>query len=174
MGHKRGYTLIELVLVIFLLLFIAMAVFSLTGIGSQSYSRLVQKQDVQSDLRVGLSYLDVRMKQHDVSGAVTVMNAPFANTAETARPVLRIQRSYADVVYNLWIYEYDGYLCELLTRPDADITAEMGSRIVAMDQVFFDHLTEDTLQVRMSRRSDSGVLTTQTRTFTLRSEGESS
>lgn len=170
MKHRQGYTLIELVLVLFLLVFIAMAVFSLIGIGSQTYARMVEKQEVQADLRVGLSYLDVRMKQHDVTGAVNVAESPFSNHSE-GKPALKIQRSFGDTVYILWIYEYDGYLCELLTRPDADIAADMGSRIVAMDQVFFDKLDDDTLQVRMSRSSDSGVLTTQIRTFTLRSEG---
>ena len=62
---RGGYTLIEMVLVMFLLVLVAAFVFSLTGAGSTAYLRLQEQQDLSADLRTGLSYIDVKIRSHD-------------------------------------------------------------------------------------------------------------
>ena len=52
MSRRRGYTLVELVLVMLLLTLVASAVFTLAGAGSQTYLRLADKRGSDASARL--------------------------------------------------------------------------------------------------------------------------
>ena len=168
MTPRKGYTLIELILVMFLLLFIALAVFSLTRVGSEAYLRLTSQQSLQSDLRIATSYLDVKLKQNDTAGAVMLARPPFADHEGES---LKIVRTIEGFPYELWIFHYDGYLYELLTEPDSLVTPDMGNRIVRADDFELVYEADDALRVMISRFDDQGRRYQRERIITLRTGG---
>lgn len=151
MRRRRGYTLIELVLVMFLLILIAFYVFTLTGTGSQTYLRLTAKQSLTADLRIGVSYLNVQIRKHDQQDALSIRPDPF-----DGRPALVISQELEQQTYLTWIYIYDGYLCELFVAENAAVTPEMASRIVPADELVLTPLAGDALRVGLVRRTDQG------------------
>lgn len=170
MNNRRGYTLIELLLVLFLLILIALSVFSLTGIGSRTYLRLAEKQTIAADLRIGISYFDVKLRQNDAAATISVLDPPYAEDTQNGK-VLLIERLIEDRLYDLWIYQYDGYLCEILLEPDALFLPEMGSRIVRIDQLEFEIVADDALRISLSRSDEQGRTRQNERVVTLRTGG---
>lgn len=77
MKGRGGYSLIELMLVMLLLIIVAVSVFLLTSAGSSAYARLSENAGASSDLRIALSYIDVRVKKIDGIGQVSICPAPF-------------------------------------------------------------------------------------------------
>jgi prepilin-type N-terminal cleavage/methylation domain-containing protein len=147
--RRRGYTLVELVLVLMLLVLVASVVFSLAGTGSRTYLRLTAKQSQAADLRTGLSYLDVQVRKHDAKGALSIRPDPFAG-----QPALVISQVFDGKTYLTWIYLRDGFLCELLVAEDAVVTSAMGSRIVQMDALKLDVLADGSLRADLSRQAE--------------------
>ncbi len=148
MKNRRGYTLIELVLVLMLLILVASMVFLLSATGSQTYLRLTAKQAQAADLRTGLSYLDVQIRQHDEQGALSITPGPFDSS-----PALAIKRIINDKTYTTWIYLRDGYLCELFVAEETVIMPDMGSRIVAMDGFAMEPLADGAIKITLSRQA---------------------
>ena len=169
---KKGYTLIELILVMFLLLFIALAVFSLTRVGSEAYLRLTTQQSLQSDLRIAASYLDVKLKQNDTAGAVMAASLSITDRDQDLQvEALKIVRTIEGLPYELWIFQYDGYLYELLKEPDSIAALNMSSRIVRADDLELVFDADDALRIMISRVDDQGIRYQRERTITLRAGG---
>ena len=125
---RRGYTLVELVLVMFLLIMVAFFVFAVTGAGSQTYLRLQDRQERISDLRTGLSYIDVKIRSHDRTGSLAVETEPIGGS-----PAVTIRQDIDGAFYTTWIFVYDGYLCELFISTDIPFDPALASRIVRVD-----------------------------------------
>lgn len=108
MRRRGGFSLIELVLVMLLLIFVAVSVFLLTGAGSAAYIRLSDNRRASSDLRIALSYIDVRIKKMDGTGQVTVCPAPFGQGQ-----ALLLSQHIESGDYETYLYVDGGRLKEL-------------------------------------------------------------
>lgn len=149
MKRRNGYTLIELVLVLMLLILVSAAVFTMACAGSRTYLRLAAKQAQSSDLRTGLSYLDVQIRKHDAQAALAIKPDPFSG-----QPALVIEQQIEGQDYLTWIYLHDGYLCELFVTKGIKLTPDMGSKIVPMDGLALKALSNDALQVTLTRQAE--------------------
>ena len=165
MKQKKGYTLVELVLVLALLVLIAIFVFVLTGSGSQAYLRLTASQNQSSDLRIGLSYINVKLRSHDGQGMVDLRPDPFGGS-----PALVLSRELEGETYLTWIYVREGYLCELFLAETTTPLPEMATRIVKADSLALIRRSDEALQVVLSRQ-DGEKIGQRSRTLTLRSIG---
>jgi len=135
MRRRGGYTLIELVLVMLLLTFVAVSVFLLTGVGSSAYARLSDGRSRASDLRIALSYMDVRVKKIDGIGRVDTVPAPFGGGQ-----ALRLTQRLEDTDYETYLYVDQGVLKELYIRKGEALTPDMASDLARADalQVHFE------------------------------------
>ena len=160
MRRREGYTLIELVLVMLLLTFVAVSVFLLTGIGSEAYARLSDGRSRASDLRIALSYMDVRIKKIDGIGRVDTVPAPFGGGQ-----ALRLTQSLEGAEYETYLYVDQGYLKELYIRKSEALTPAMASDLARADslQVHFetDRLLAVTLVLQESKATDRSRQQTQ-------------
>lgn len=163
---RRGYTLIEMVLVLFLLIIVSFFVFTLTGIGSSAYLRLTDWQNRTADLRIGLSYIDVKVRSHDAAGAIAIRPDPFSGN-----DALIISRRVADETYLTWIYVYDGSLFELFVREDAAVSPAMGSKIADVSSLSLSMPEPDRLHVTLISGS-ADTARSRSRTIRLNSKGE--
>lgn len=163
--NQRGYTLIEMVLVLFLLILVSFFVFTLTGIGSSAYLRLTDWQNRTADLRIGLSYIDVKVRSHDAAGAIAIRPDPFSGN-----DALVISRSVGEETYLTWIYVYDGSLFELFVRSDASVNPAMGSKITDASSFSVSTPAQDQLCVTLVCGSGE-TAQSRSRTIRLNSKG---
>ncbi len=147
MRRRRGFTLIELVVVMLLLVLVSAAVFIMAGTGSQTYLRLAARQTAAADLRTGLSYLDVQIRKHDTRQCLSLQPDPFAGQTS-----LVIEQNIEGTAYQTWIYVLDGYLCELFVAKDADVTPEMGSKIAPIDSLQLEMPSSDSIRIVLTRQ----------------------
>jgi prepilin-type N-terminal cleavage/methylation domain-containing protein len=162
--RKHGYTLIELVLVLFLLVLVAFFVFSVTGIGSQAFLRLNSWQERTTDLRIGLSYIDVKVHSYDQVNALTIGKSPFDST-----DALMMKKEIEGQTYITWIYVWDGYLTELFVSEGTELTPQMGSRIARAESLVLQKPEASVLRVTLTCVSrDTRV--SRSRNLVLRSE----
>lgn len=166
MRRRSGYTLIELVLVLMLLVLVASMVFTLAGTGSQSYLRLMAKQSQSADLRTALSYLDVQLRKHDSIDTLAIRPDPFSG-----EPALLISQDAGSQTFLTWIYLLDGYLYELTVAEGTKVTSDMGSRIVPIDDLDLEPLEHGAIRVTLTRQSPGQAIIRGSRTVALRAGG---
>jgi prepilin-type N-terminal cleavage/methylation domain-containing protein len=166
---RHGYTLIELVLVMFLLVLVAFFVFTLAGAGSQAFLRLSESQRQQAELRIAVSYLDVKIKKADHENGLSIKPNPY----DASQSALRLTESINGIEYLTWIFWRDGKLQELVVDANATLTPEMGTPIATLAAIQLKSLSPHLLQVTVTADpgSDSPVDTQVSRIFFLRSGG---
>ncbi len=166
MKRRGGYTLIELVLVVMLLVLVASVVFTLAGTGSRTYLNMTAKQVQTADLRIALSYLDVQIRKNDVRDAWSVRPDPFEG-----HPALVVEQNFEGGTYLTWIYVRDGYLCELFVDKTTEITDSMGSRIAPVDRMTLGVQDDGSLVVTLFRQEPDRSIISQSREISMRAGG---
>ena len=124
---KKGYTLIELVLVLFLLVLVASLVFSLTAAGSEAWLRLSSAREERSDLRTAMSYIEVQLRKADMADGISIEADPF-NGESALYLVKRIKNpTIPDNDQTItWIYLEDNTLYEFVTMPGMETIFTQG------------------------------------------------
>jgi prepilin-type N-terminal cleavage/methylation domain-containing protein len=166
MKQRRGYTLIELVLVLLLLVLVAAGVFTLAAAGSQAYLKLSDQQTLTAELRTGLSYLDVQIRKHDAFESLSIRQDPFQGGQ-----ALVIGQLLEDETYLTWIYVRDGYLCELFVKEGIAVTPDMASKIVRMDLMKLEQVSSDALLITLVRQPAESLRQESSRLVYLRAGG---
>lgn len=177
-GRSRsGYSLVELVLVMMLLVLVASLVFSLTAAGSRAWMRITEAGERRSELRTAMSYIDVQLKKSDSIDSISVRAAP--NGSGTALRLVREIKNPTIPDFDqseTWIYVQDGQLYELHTLPGMPLQDAMitGQPLVAVDgwdiRVVSDELIEITL-ISRQQIDGSEVSERLTRQYYVRSGG---
>lgn len=177
MRSKKGYSLVELVLVMMLLVLVASLVFSLTAAGSRAWMRLTESGNRRTELRTAMSHIDVQLKKSDSLNSVSIGADPTGSgaaiklTREIKNPTIPdFNRS------ETWIYIQDGKLYELHTLPGMPLQDAMtaGQPLADVDsweiRVVSDQLLEVTLNIKREMESNE-ITDSITRQFFIRSGG---
>lgn len=146
---RRGYANIEILLVMLLLCAVTFLIFSTVAAGSKAYDNLAENQSRDAELRVGLSFLDVRLKKSDIEGGVRIRDNPFADGK-----ALCIRSTIETRPFDTWIYCLDGGLYELFLPADARPAADTASLIARADRM--DIVSEGGGILRIALSLDSG------------------
>jgi type II secretory pathway pseudopilin PulG len=121
MLNNKGYTLVELLLVMMLLLVFGVTIFTLIYSGSETYQRISNNRNAESDARIALSYLNVKLRQHDYAEGLDVK--PFPGTD---RDALVLYDQTLDGNLETWIFWSEGQLLECLISegetPDVNLS----------------------------------------------------
>lgn len=132
--NKSGYTLIELILVMFLLIMVASLVFTLTAAGSQAWLRLTGSQNERSELRTAMSYLEIQIKKADEEGAVSIAPDPFfGESAIKLDWIIEDPTIPGQDKATTWIYLNAGRLYEFYTVPGMVLSNTGGRELVKID-----------------------------------------
>lgn len=91
--------------------------------GARAYRGLTERDRAAYDRRTCVQYIATKVRQGDAAGAVTV--EPFGDTA-----ALRLDDGEAGCVTRL--YCFDGWLMELYTFADAELSPQDGERIMPL------------------------------------------
>jgi len=100
-GNKKGSTTVELVMVTLLLFLFGFVIFNLVVTGTSTSERITLNKDAQTDARVITSYLNVRIRQNDTSGAFSIEPHPSRTDIECL--VIKTPLESGEH-YETWIY----------------------------------------------------------------------
>lgn len=114
--------------------------------GAKAYRGLTERDRAAYDRRTCVQYIATKVRQGDVEGGVTV--EPFGDTAALC------MRQYGFVTR---VYCYDGWLMEMYTFEDAELTPQDGEKVMPLSGLFFD-LEDGLLTVEL--QSGEGVTDT--------------
>lgn len=130
-----GFSTVELVMVLMILVMLCAMVFTLIFAGQQSYTRINANREASMNTRDALSYVDMRIRQNDYIGGATVKVCP--TTGENAVYI----EDFEHPGLATWIYFYNGQLLEFYnlieTDPDpvdSTLIAELDSFSVELDE----------------------------------------
>ena len=126
--NNRGSSTIELILVLLLLLLFGITTFTLVFTGSDTYQRISDNKNAETDARIALSYLNVKIRQNDMAGKIEVKNFP-----DTGRPALVLYDTDPDSDLITWIFWDDGKIVECLVSEGEDPNPDWGFTIVEID-----------------------------------------
>ena len=104
-----------------------------------SYRSVVLANEANSSARTAIAYIREEVRQHDSDGAVTL---------DTFDGVDCIKMSEGSG-FNLYIYEYDGYLMELEAKDTAGATADFGNKIMEVNSISFSQGENGTINVQL-------------------------
>jgi len=104
-----------------------------------SYRSVVLANEANSSARTAIAYIREEVRQHDADGAVTL---------DTFDGVDCIKMSEGSG-FNLYIYEYDGYLMELEAKDTAGATADFGNKIMEVNSISFSQGENGTINVQL-------------------------
>jgi hypothetical protein len=104
-----------------------------------SYRSVVLANEANSSARTAIAYIREEVRQHDAEGAVSL---------DTFDGVDCIKMSEGSG-FNLYIYEYDGYLMELEAKDTAGATADFGNKIMEVNSISFSQGENGTINVQL-------------------------
>ena len=125
---NSGYALIELVLVIALLALFCIATLSLVMTGSAAYKSINEKKELDSELRVAISYLDTKVKQNDSEGVLRLGLNPAGDGK-----ALIVSEFLGETQYETWIYLSGGKLREVLIEKGEPVLDDLGFEIAEIE-----------------------------------------
>jgi len=126
--NDRGYAMIELVLVIALLALFGVATLSLAVSGSAAYENINERKELNSELRIALSYLDTKVRQNDSEGALSLKSNPAGDG-----PALVVSEAIGQTQYETWIYLSGGKLKEVLIEKGEPVLDDLGFDIAEIE-----------------------------------------
>ena len=116
--RNSGGVSIEVLATMLLLLLLGICIFSLAITSTSAYERIYQEKSVSSSVRTALSFIEMKIRQNDIQGAVRIENNPI-NLEQS----LVITEEYNSEFYETWIYRSGGKLREAFMpagEPPAD------------------------------------------------------
>lgn len=121
---RKGNTTIELMMVMILLILFGLTIYELISAGSMAQAKIVSEKDDQIDARIALSFVNVRIRQNDISGKIEVKKY-----SPTDKNSIVIKERKEEANYDTWIYFANGKLLECIVEPDQQPDENLSSLI---------------------------------------------
>jgi prepilin-type N-terminal cleavage/methylation domain-containing protein len=91
---EKGFSLIELLVALTLMALLGALLLPIISIGSSAYNRMINDKNALSEARIAMSYITVKLRQKDISGAIGVVGS---DSMINTRNVLKIDETPDDV-----------------------------------------------------------------------------
>lgn len=135
MNEKQENHIIDILFVIALFCIFALSAIFLISIGANVYGKTVEHMDSNFSQRTSFAYVTEKIRQSDQLDAVS--------TGELdGHPALLITQNIGDSEYITYLYEYNGYLKELMVRADTPLGPEAGQDILAVTDFSLTEVSE--------------------------------
>ena len=122
--------IVDILFVLALFCVFAVSVLLLVSIGANIYQKTVNDMDGNYNSRTAFSYITEKIRQNDTSSAVSI------GTLDDV-PSIILSQEVEGEIFHTYLYEYDGYLTELLTRPGLDLGGNLlkaGRPLIRLEQ----------------------------------------
>ncbi len=158
---KRGKShSVDTVFVLTLFCAFATCVLLVLVLGTKAYSAVRNESDETYSCRTALSYISQKLHHSDHAGSVTIGE-------HCGAPALILGESYDGVLFNTFIYYYDGNVYELLCEEGLDLDIDAGNPILPAGALSFEKTGENLLKITYT---DANGLT-ESALVSLRSKG---
>ncbi len=127
MKHKQENHIIDILFVIALFCIFALSAIFLISIGANIYGKTVSHMESNFNSRTTFAYITEKIRQSDKADAVSV--GEFSNL-----PALLITEKQGETEYVTYIYQYEGYLKELMARRDTPLEPFAGQNLMAVTE----------------------------------------
>ncbi len=119
--HSRNKVLaIESIVVMFILILLSFVVFLVVRSGSAAYGNIVQEKQNSESARVAYSYINMKIKQNDSAGRVSIVGTEYGDT-------LKIGTESDELC--TYIFFTEGTLYECLTKQDMQPKKQTSNRV---------------------------------------------
>jgi len=115
---------VEMVMVMLVLIVFALVVFSLICAGTNAYSGILGDKENTQSARVAYSYINMKLKQNDTMGCVSVEETEFGNTLVILSE---------DGEYVTYLFLNDGALYECVTAQGMQPSVAAANRITTLE-----------------------------------------
>ncbi len=120
--NESGH-IVDFLFVLGLFFVFALSALMLILIGSGVYKKTVDRMNDNFNLRTTTAYLTEKIRQGDIAGGVSVEDFAGNNA-------LVLTQEYYGTEYSTYLYAYNGYLKELFTAKDNQLSADAGTDIL--------------------------------------------
>ena len=127
-SSNSGYTLIELMLVVALLALFSIATLTLVVSSGGAYKSIIEKKELDSGLRIALSYIDTKVKQNDMENMLRLDINPAGDGS-----ALVIEEVIKGSSYETWIYLSGGKLREVMIEKGDPVQDDLGFEIADIE-----------------------------------------
>lgn len=117
---------VDVLFVITLFCVFAISVIMATSFGANVYRNIVDDMDENYNTRTSYTYVINKIHQSDIQGLISV--GTYAGIDS-----LIISEEIDNIVYNTYLYYYDGALRELFTRSDQTFAPEYGTELFKLE-----------------------------------------
>ena len=125
---NQGYTLIELMFVMVLLILFGIMAFTLVVSGTKAYNNITAKKNTNSELRIAESYLNMKIRQNDRLNGIRIEKNPL-----TSGDAIVISEVIDGKTYETWIYDSQNKLREALILKGEAVTEDISFDIAEID-----------------------------------------
>ena len=123
MASRSRALSVELVMVMLVLVIFALVVFALIGAGTSAYNGILGDKENMQSARVAYSYVNMKLKQNDVQGLVSVEQTEFGDT---------LVISSADGDYETYLFFSEGVLYECITAQGKQPAVPASNRVTTL------------------------------------------
>jgi hypothetical protein len=146
-GQNRGSASIESIATLVLLILAGICLFTLSISSTSAYGRLYDGKEASGQARVALSFINMKIRQNDVSGGVEIKPNPV-----NGRNALVVHEAYNGQRYDTWIYWDDGKLLEALVLEGEPPSREVSLEIIAVEGFEVGYQDENAIHTRVISR----------------------
>ena len=124
MASRSRALSVEMVMVMLVLVIFALVVFALIGAGTNAYNGILGDKENMQSARVAYSYVNMKLKQNDAQGLVSVAQTDFGDT-------LVIQSKNGD--YFTYLFFSEGALYECVTVKGKEPAVAASNRVTMLE-----------------------------------------
>ncbi len=155
----------EIFLVVLLIAGLCFAMAVIIDAGTRSYKKIVENNRQIESARIVLSYLNMRVRQNDVSGMVQLMEGEI-NGADA----LLIKHTGLEKGMVTYIFYQDGWLKEIYTNDRIEPSEKDAENVVRAEGVMFEFKEKDNMLIARAKYRYGGRDREMERAITLRSD----
>ena len=126
--NKNGNTLVELLMVMLLLILFGSTISILIYSGGRTQQKIISEKNSQIDARVAISYLNMKIRQSDAEGMISVE----LNESTGANSILIKERADWGGI-DTWIFWDGGVIYECLVDPGGRPAVGLSEKIAEVD-----------------------------------------
>ena len=132
---QAGFSIVELLIALTLLAFLAASLLTIITSGSDAFQKVLDDKSAQSEARIAISYITVKLRQNSSAGKVSIVPS---DSMTNARSVLKIEgdpNAFPGGVYFIYFEEAEdgGTGCLVEKNADAPHVGDPSNALVIAD-----------------------------------------
>ncbi|MCR4902476.1 MAG: DUF4860 domain-containing protein [Butyrivibrio sp.] len=148
MNIEKKHHIIDTLFVILLLFMFAFCVVTLISLGASVYQRNVDTMSDNFNDRTTFAYISEKIRQSDTNGGISM--GDFENI-----PAIVLEQEINQVSYTTYLYQYEGFLCELMKKTSVEgISPAGGQQIIEINDLKIEQLNKKILKISVTGIND--------------------